>query len=255
MTILEIILIIIGLFFIFGSFMVSEKLSPKDIEHLSKVTRDGMNDIVNKGLENARQKIDETIDDAISESAEKASRQMEKESNDKVMNIKEYSEGVLDDMHKAHDEVMFLYDMLSGKQEELEKSISQAKQLDKGLLESAKSIKEDGGSPEKSSVSQGKVSPGIFEREAHVVDVSNELEQLSSNAFSAEIDETEKEPVKKEEPVLNTQIKTEQYDERDNNAKIIDYHKRGWSEKDIAIALGVGMGEVRLAINLYESRK
>ena len=78
MTVLEIVLIIVGVIFVFGSFMVSEKLSPKDIEQLSKITRDGMNDIVNKGLENAKVKIDESIEESIDESVEKVSRQLEK---------------------------------------------------------------------------------------------------------------------------------------------------------------------------------
>ena len=169
------------------------------------------------------------------------------------MNIKEYSEGVLGDMHKAHDEIMFLYDMLSGKQEELEKSISEAKELDKGLIESAKAVKE---TDMQHKAVKPAASGGIFEREAHIVDVSNELEEMSLNAFSSDIDmatDDGKETQKAEE-IQKVQDITAG-NERDNNAKIIEYHKRGWSEKDIAIALGIGMGEVKLAVNLYESRR
>ncbi|MCR5785406.1 MAG: hypothetical protein K6G40_07185 [Eubacterium sp.] len=268
MALLEVILILAGLAFVFGSFMVSEKLSPKDIEYLSKVTHDRMNDIVNKGLSDAKARIDTTIDDAVAESAEKVSREMEALSNDKVMNIKEYSDGVVNDIHKAHEEVMFLYDMLNGKKEEFEKSLSEAKELDKSFAAAAAAIeKAEQTKPEVNTAAPAPAAPkkqtaGVFEREAHVVDISNELEELSTNAFSADIDNTEnKQPerkkivaAEKKQPERQKIVAAQKPDEEDSetiNEKIIDLHRRGWSEKDIASLLEIGVGEVRLVVSVY----
>ena len=46
MTILEIVLLIIGLAFCIGSFFVSEKLSSKDRENLQKLTKEQIEEIV-----------------------------------------------------------------------------------------------------------------------------------------------------------------------------------------------------------------
>ena len=46
MTILEIVLLIIGLGLIIGSFFVSERLSSKDKENLQKLTRDQIESII-----------------------------------------------------------------------------------------------------------------------------------------------------------------------------------------------------------------
>lgn len=44
---------------------------------------------------------------------------MSQMSNEKIMGLSEYSEQVLDKIQKNHEEVVFLYDMMNGKQEEL----------------------------------------------------------------------------------------------------------------------------------------
>ena len=44
---------------------------------------------------------------------------MEKESNEQIMQIHEYSETVMESMKKTHDEIMFLYSMLNDKHTEM----------------------------------------------------------------------------------------------------------------------------------------
>ena len=44
---------------------------------------------------------------------------MEKETNEKIMAISEYSDTVMENMNKTHNEIMFLYNMLNDKHTEL----------------------------------------------------------------------------------------------------------------------------------------
>lgn len=48
---------------------------------------------------------------------------MSRMSNEKIMGMSEYSEQVLDKIEKNHGEVVFLYDMMNGKQEEIQQLI------------------------------------------------------------------------------------------------------------------------------------
>ena len=54
MTVLEIVLLIIGLGLCIGSFFVSEKLSSKDKDNLQKLTREQIEDIIKDKMADAK---------------------------------------------------------------------------------------------------------------------------------------------------------------------------------------------------------
>ncbi|EEG95200.1 hypothetical protein ROSEINA2194_00982 [Roseburia inulinivorans DSM 16841] len=70
-------------------------------------------------MNNAGTQMDEVIEQKIEEAGEQAERAMEKESNEQIMQIHEYSETVMESMKKTHDEIMFLYSMLNDKHTEM----------------------------------------------------------------------------------------------------------------------------------------
>ena len=57
-------------------------------------------------MNNAGTQMDEVIEQKIEEAGEQAERAMEKESNEQIMQIHEYSETVMESMKKTHDEIM-----------------------------------------------------------------------------------------------------------------------------------------------------
>ena len=124
MTGIEIVLIIIGIVFLLGSFLVSDRLSQKDIDQISKLSEDELRMIIQKQLGNADAKVEETIDNKMDDAMELSERAMEKLSNEKIMAISEYSDTVLDSMDKTHNEIMFLYSMLNDKHKELTISLA-----------------------------------------------------------------------------------------------------------------------------------
>ena len=133
MAAIEITLIIIGIVLVFSSFFISEKISSADLEKLAGYTKEELHRMVETELKDSDQRIRDTIEAQIDMSVEKTDREWEKVSNEKIMAINEFSESVMESIQKNHSEVMFLYSMLTEKEEELKKEILEAQQLEQAL--------------------------------------------------------------------------------------------------------------------------
>ena len=114
MTTLEITLIIIGVVFLIGSFMVNDKLS-----HKADMSAEELKIITEKEVTAAKKDLSDALDEEITQKQDETKRSLEKEANSKIMAINEYSDTVLDSINKAHNEIMFLYSMLNDKHDEL----------------------------------------------------------------------------------------------------------------------------------------
>ena len=64
--------------------------------------------------------MEETSEDVV----EKAERSLERLTNEKIMAVNEYSDTVLQEIHKNHEEAMFLYDMLNNKHANIKDTVS-----------------------------------------------------------------------------------------------------------------------------------
>ena len=214
MGVLEAVLIIIGVLFVFASFFIPDRLTAKEAEKVSRLSEDQLKIIVDRKLKEAESTIDSTIDDRADLYAEKAERMLEKESNEKIMAISEYSDGVLEQINKAHKEIMFLYSMLNDKHSEL---ITFANDLT--------SLKTD---------------------MENFSDRTNELlKEQALAAERAEAKEDDEVPMEMPEDIDISMV-------RNHNEMILDAYKAGQDEVDIARSLGLGIGEVRLVIDLYK---
>ena len=119
MTTLEITLIIIGVVFLIGSFMVNDKLSHKDLDKIADMSAEELKIITEKEVTAAKKDLSDALDEEITQKQDETKRSLEKEANSKIMAINEYSDTVLDSINKAHNEIMFLYSMLNDKHDEL----------------------------------------------------------------------------------------------------------------------------------------
>lgn len=145
MTGVEIVLILVGIVMMVGSFMVTEKLSGKELDKISELSQNEIKRILEKKLENAKVSIEEQIDTAIDDSMNKVERGLDKETNEKMKAIGEYSDTILEQMNKTHSEIMFLYSMLNDKQAELTELSGQIGRLAADVeqdMEEAKEAKE-----------------------------------------------------------------------------------------------------------------
>ena len=132
MTGLQISLLVIGIVFLVGSFFVSEKLSSSDVQEIQKLGEKEIKVLLEKEMKAAESKLEEMAKDKIDEKIESFAVETDKELNNKIMSISEYSDTVLDSMNKSHNEIMFMYEMLNEKQQ---KVTDLTKEL--GLMQSA----------------------------------------------------------------------------------------------------------------------
>ena len=117
MTGLQIALLVIGIVFLVGSFFVSEKLSSSDLEEIKKLSEKEIKILQEKEINLADSKMEESLSGKVEDKVQEFAMSTDKELNEKIMSISEYSDTVLDSMNKSHNEIMFMYEMLNEKQQ------------------------------------------------------------------------------------------------------------------------------------------
>lgn len=125
MSATEIILIVIGVaVFLLGYLMPARK---KDMdEEVQLISEDEVRKMVAGEVEHVKERIADIVDETVDYSIEKTERATERVSNEKIMAINEYSDTVLEEINKNHKEVVFLYDMLNDKHDNLMSAINEA---------------------------------------------------------------------------------------------------------------------------------
>lgn len=117
MSTLEICLLVVGIVLMIASFFITEKLSSNELNKLSELSTEEMQKILERNLNDAQKKVDNMVDQVIDHSIEKSmdvvERALDKETNEKMRVLTEYSDTVLESINKTHNEVMFLYSMLN----------------------------------------------------------------------------------------------------------------------------------------------
>lgn len=244
MTGVEWILLLIGSVFMIGSFFVTEKLSPSELNQIAELSESELKRIIQKGLSSAEVKIEEAIDNQIEVSSEKVDRELEKETNDKIMAISEYSDTVIENMNKTHNEIMFLYSMLNDKHTEITGMTSNLQRLAadvRGLEESMQTMTQ----PQAPQTST-----------PQPVQVTQAAALQSAQGKTPPAKAKEAPEAKKEESAPSTKpVETEKMTKEGLHAEIRKLKKQGLTEIQIAKKLGVGIGEVRLVDGLYRGEK
>ena len=112
---IEIIMLLCGIAFLILSFFVgNEKMSQHPVTDADLFSEEKI-DNIKKELENS---ITETADDLI----EDAKNKLASASNETIISIDEFSKQTLERITHNHEEVVFMYNMLQNKEEELKKS-------------------------------------------------------------------------------------------------------------------------------------
>ena len=125
MSATEIVLIVIGaVVFLLGYLIPARK---KDVdEEAQLISEDEIRKLVSVETEHVKDQIEDIVDETINYSMERAERAMERLSNEKIMAINEYSDTVLEEINKNHKEVVFLYDMLNDKHDNVISTVTEA---------------------------------------------------------------------------------------------------------------------------------
>ena len=203
MEIIEVILLVVGGIIFVASFVIPEKKNEVS-KQTKEIAKDEISAMVNQEMENVRTHVDDVVEEAVTYAMEKTERSLERISNEKIMAVNEYSETVLSEIHKNHEEAMFLYDMLNSKHTNIKNTVSE-------------------------------VNRTMKEAEKTVTVIQNQQPE-----------EQIKELPEEEKPNLQDEDKSNNYNER-----ILALYNQGKSKVAIAKELGLGVGEVKLVVDLF----
>lgn len=276
MEMLEIILLVGGVLCIIASFFIGGKSSDEgdyvkaDAGQLSEQDR-----------EHIRQQIDELIEEQISDVTERTEASLDKISNTKIMEMNDYAETVISEINRNHNETVFLYDMLNEKAKEVKSTVKDVNIAKKEVAQAAKAQSMQMSEHEDENAVGKGVADAPLNKSGDRRDLAKErlIEQVKksaerSNQMQAEVNaksagtksdaEIGVRQGKNKNDMKSNVIKEklqEQIAQIKNNSNatkndiIIAMHNLGMSNKDVAKELNLGVGEVKLVIDLYSSSK
>ncbi len=286
----QIILLILGIVIFVLSFILPEKAGAGFDK---KNTEDDIKKILDEEVKKAVSKLEMQADEKMEDAIERTTRSLERISNDKIMAVNEYSDTVLKDINKNHEEVMFLYSMLDDKHKQLKETVVGMEQTTKSVQSSlnemvllrnstdeilrtqygqAQNIVQNADTEKKEFMKEQEMNHLVAEDMS--VSVENASVKTDDNDNSIEelvsaLEEFSQQPVKRDKnPAskatgnkrgksktaknVNTLPQIQSRDAKGNhNEAVLKLHAEGKSNVAIAKELGLGVGEVKLVIDLF----
>ncbi len=263
MTTVEIILLVVGVIVFIASFVFSAKLDDADAERKAELS--------DRQKEAIERQIRDVFDEQVSEVKERTEIALDRLSNVKMNEMNEYSETILGEINRNHNEVMFLYDMLNEKKKEVNNTVRDVIAVKKELNETIKASNTDTEDAHDVGFMAGeqliKQEKANKRTRTSKVKKSAETEDLLSNSFN---DENVKPARRKRKTAAKTAEQTDKLVEEtlekfsdnietqsvnNNNERILKLNSEGKSVVEIAKELGLGIGEVKLVIDLFRGGK
>ena len=277
MTGLEIALLTIGLIVIVASFVFSSKSDGDTMHNVKDVT------FTDKQKEDIKKQIMDILDEQIENVKEQTEISLDKLSNQKMLEMNEYSDTILQEINRNHNEVMFLYDMLNEKKKEInntvrdmnvtKKEIEKSKTVPKKqtVIDSIKDMSEDTGGFMASEELLREEQKDVDTRKKDILNQLDAVVEAVSDDVSADLEAVEKKPKKRtstgrtaakrmKETVKKETLREDNRDPKafetgNNNEILLQLSKEGKSNVEIAKELGLGIGEVKLVIDLFKGGK
>ena len=243
MGILEIVLLIAGIIIFTGSFFLplgGEKNTGID----KKAAKEEIHGLVEEEMNTVRSKMQDKMEETSEDAIEKAERSLERLTNEKIMAVNEYSDTVLQEIHKNHEEVMFLYDMLNSKHANIKDTVSK---MDKAVKAAENKTVENKTAENKTAENKAAADKTAADKTA-----ADKTAGTMAEEETADTSRTESLIQPENSPEIGFMGETVQ-EGQNNNEKILEMHRQGKSTVAIAKELGLGVGEVKLVIDLYKA--
>lgn len=227
MGVTEIFLLLAGGVIFILSFLIPAKAEEGRILE-APMSREAIKAMVDREMESVKGHVDDVVDETVTYAMEKTERSLERLSNEKIMAINEYSDTVLSEIHRNHEEAMFLYDMLNNKHVNLKNTVSEVNRTVKEAEETVNTF-------QKLTPEPVEIPKAAFVRAAE--------EQMALSTAQAD----RKEPSKPSEADDGAKEPA-----GNSNDRILELYSQGKDKVAIARQLGLGVGEVKLVLDLFE---
>lgn len=283
-----IICLIIGAACVAVSFLMKENTGV-DSQEKEKIAEEIRAKVLSKdSIEKVMSKVEKSFTDKLSAIAEnkieESDDRLSEISNNKMLAINEMSGQLIEKIEQNHKEVIFLYDMLNEKSDNLKDFSAKVEGLRKELENEEKRIKTLNHDLDDKIVKVKEVRQTVIARPAKTIPVQQEKTEKASTGIErvkaasvnvTNVDNTQADNLvqmqkkEKDETVQNAddkieldkdeikevkviQVKSESKAELSTNDKILKMKEEGKSIIEISKALGMGQGEVRLILGLFD---
>lgn len=241
MTTIVTILIVIGLIFIFGSFAISEKLVESKEEEEKAVNLE-LSEGQKAYIENQIDLITkEKLDDIQASSEEKLAEIL----NEKMLALGDYAVSVNENIERNHKEVVFLYEMLNSKQKEIQQDIKAANEA---KVKVRKEVRSETAIENLERINAAKKSNHeevVVEEET--AKVPRAFRNISANQQPERNPALKKDLTEAAKASRNSKKSGKKISKRE---KVMRLYREGKEDIEIAKELKMGVGEVRLILEI-----
>lgn len=291
MSITEIILLILGMLIFIVSFLIPAG-GKKEKKETDGIKEEQLKELIHKEVEEAKTKIGDIVEETITYSMEKTERAMDRLTNEKMMAVNEYSDTVLEQINKNHKEAVFLYDMLNDKHENLKQTVSEAAKTGAEVKQTVKDAEITAKEAKKKAIEAREQAIEAMEATESIQTASEAMTESMEEAVKEEETDftpihakkveivkeeaegkkpeekpkkrTVKKPAEKtqgasgtanaatEKKASNAELSMTAAAGKGNKERILELHEAGKSNMAIAKELGLGIGEVKLVIDLFQ---
>ena len=286
MTALEIVLLLIGIICVAVSFIFFMRFDgPENVQSVNVSLSDKQKEAIKGQLSSVFKEQTDELTRNVEVNTKDA---LEHLSNEKIKELSEYSDTVLAEINKNHTEVMFLYDMLNEKSKEVHNNIRDlnlaaeavqeamtqqneaiSKKTEAEAAENA--VKEEQDAKEskpkttkrttasKTTASKAAAKSTAVTRKRTTKPKSADADDVKENVSQSEsiekpVSGTVQETVEKEAQVDNEKQEKPVSNENKKEA-VLSLYNDGRSVVEIAKTLGIGVGEVKLVLDLFKGIK
>lgn len=213
------------------------------------MSEEQIREVVGKEIDANKYRLEEIVSETISYAMEKTERSMERLSNEKIMELGEYSDTVFKEIHKNHQEAVFLYDMLSDKHEKLTGIVSDASRTETSIKQTLKDVE--------IAAKEVEIAAKEVENLAGIEHLSHHTDKDGFTFIRPEKIDVNTENIISADgaayaPAEEMSLNTEKISNKNKNDRVLELHEAGMSNVTIARELGLGVGEVKLVIDLFE---
>lgn len=288
MTAFEVVLLLCGIICVAVSFIMgdSKKKNKDDKDYDANLTEEQKEDI--------RRQVTDIIDEEMLNASEKTEVSLDKISNTKILEMNEYAHNILGEINRNHNEAVFLYDMLNDKAKEVKSTVKDVNVTKKQVEKIQAEVTSAAANPEEDNAYADKSGDKSQHRSEHEFrSMTPEIVREIDMPVTSEYDDSQEndlygtggadindgmDMVSPQELMAvsqmlgqdiqqNIQQNIQTVSAQDNgmhdngthglnrNDEILSMYESGMDSRQIAKELNLGIGEVRLVIDLYKSTK
>lgn len=236
MSPIEILFVLLGVVILIASCFVGSKEDKTNAAAL----------LPEEALDLQKQELKKYADQLFEEKSEevvvKTDDYLSKISNEKIMSVNDFSTQILEKIDTNHKEVVFLYDMLNQKEDEIKQTVQQFDHEKQEMQEVVGDIIK----------LTKQIKSTMQKNDQESTSVENRKKAETKKVVTKPASTKQANPINAVENQSDGQMEFAEMMQADRKKEeVLKLHKQGKSVLEISKAMGMGQGEVKLIIGLY----